>query len=281
MTRFRSLLVTVGLLLALAVPAFAQTTLNSTTLAAAVTNENASQFQLASTSNISAGDLLAIVSGNVVREIALVRAVASPYVTVTRDEIALSTDRKARKHASGATVYTGARGRFYGTAGVADPAGPCTSSAETYLPHISLQTGFVYQCAAGGGSWYRLDQQFRIACRALLVADQIDQSCFTADGPLVVTGISFVSTTAEAGGTLTTIPRKHTSTDACASGTALATALSAVSATTAAQTVTSYTLSTTAAALQLSSGNRLCVDFTDDVAGELAGVTVTFTLAPR
>jgi hypothetical protein len=33
--------------------------------------------------------------------------------------------------------------------------------------------------------------------------------------------------------------------------------------------------------LQLAAGNRLGLDFTDDVAGELVGVIVTFTLWPR
>lgn len=257
--------------------ATAQTSLNSTTLAAAVTSANATQFQLTSTSNVSAGDYIAIVEGNVVREFATVRAVASPYVTVVRDSVGFSADRKARLHVSGATVYTGAKSRFYST----DVAGACTSSAEAYLPHISTTTGFVYNCLAGGGAWYRLDQTFKVSCRALLIADQIDQSCASVDGPYQVVGINYVATTAEAGGTLTIIPKSQSSTTVCASGTALATALNAVTTGTAAQTYTAFTLSTTAAALQLSSGMRVCLDYTDDVAGELAGVVVTFTLAPR
>lgn len=276
MKLIRSLMVAVGILLALTVPSFAQTTLNSTTLAAAVSSATASQFQLASTSNITAGDYLAVVSGNVVREIVTVRTVASPYVTVTRDTVGINSQRAARLHASGTTVYTGAKARFYSN----DVNGTCTASAEAYLPHIVTTSGFLYQCNAGG-VWYRTDQTFNVTCRALLVADQIDQSCWTANGNYLVTGISFVSTTAESGGTLTTIPRKQTTTQAVASGAALATAVSGVSATTAAQTVTSYTLTTTGADLLVASGNRLGVDFTDDVAGELAGTTVTFTLAPR
>jgi len=280
MQRFRSLIGAVALLLALTAPVAAQTTLNSTTLAAAVTNENATQFQLTSTSNISAGDLIAVVHGNVVREFAMVRTVASPYVTVIRDAVAFSTERRSRQHASGSTVYTGAPGRFYGSAGRADVAGACTASAEQYAPHISTQTGFIYQCSPAG-VWYRLDQRFTKECRTSLAADAVDHSCWQADGNYVITGITYVHKTPESAGTLTVIPRRQQGTEAPASGDALATAISAVAANTAAETVTTYTLTATGSLLLLSAGERIGVDFTDDTAGELAGVVVTFTIAPR
>lgn len=276
MKTIRSLMVTVGLLLALAVPSFAQTTLNSTTLAAAVTDVNAGQFQLASTSNISAGDYVVIATGNVVREIALVRAVASPFVTVTRDAVAFSTDRKARKHASGSTVYTGARARFYSS----DVAGACTAAQEQFLPHISTATGFIFQCSPAG-VWYRLDQTFNVVCRTTpLATGSIDQSCWQADGNYVLVAIREVHTVKEAGGTLTLIARRQQSTEAPASGDALNTALDMAAAATV-ETVRTATLTSTGADLLLSAGERLGLDFTDDVAGELAGVVVTFTIAPR
>jgi hypothetical protein len=281
MKNFKALMVAVGLLLALAVPSFAQTTLNSTTLAAAVTSANTNQFQLASTTNVSVGDYLAIVHGNVVREIAQVRSVASPYVTVTRDAVGFSTERRARLHASGSTVYTGARGRFYGAAGSADVAGSCTRAQEQFLPHISLQSGYIYQCSPAG-VWYRLDQQQNIVCQTgALATGSVDQSCWTVDGNYVITKITYVAKTAEAAGTLTIIPRRQQSTEAPASGDALATAINAVAAGTAAETVTDFTLTATSALLLLSEDERLGLDFTDDVAGELAGVVVTFTVAPR
>lgn len=281
MKHFRNLMVAVGLVLAFTGSAVAQTTLNSTTLAAAVTNANASQLQLTSTSNVSVGDYIAIVTGNVVREIGTVRAVASPYVTVTRDSVAISTERKSRLHASGSTVYTGARGRFYGSAGAADVAGTCTASAEQFTPHISLNSGYIYTCSPAG-VWYRHDQTFQVACwTGALPTGSIDQSCWVANGNYVITAITYISTVAESAGTLTVIPRRQEGTEAAASGDALATAINAVAAGTAAQTLTSFTLTATSSLLLLDSGDRLGIDFTDDVAGELAGVVITFTLAPR
>jgi hypothetical protein len=143
MKTFRYLMVTAALLL-LAVPSFAQTTLNSTTLAAAVTDVNAKQFQLTSTTNVSVGDYVAIVTGNVVREIAscaLSRARISPSRAIRSP---FSADRKARKHANGSTVYTGAKTRFYGN----DVNGACTQAQEQYLPHISV-TGVRVSVLAG------------------------------------------------------------------------------------------------------------------------------------
>jgi hypothetical protein len=275
MKTLKTLMVTVGLLVALAVPAFAQTTLNSTTLAAAVT-ATASQIQLASTSNISVGDRMVVVTGNVAREVMRVTAVNSPYVQVARRAMPLPGLVDTSAHASGSTVYTGARGRFYQS----DVAGVCTSTAEAYLPHISLTSGFISQCSPAG-VWYRLDQTFTQTCRMLLIADMVDQSCYTVDRPLVLVGATYVSKVAESAGTLTVRIMREQSTEAAASGDLLATAWNAVTSGIAAETVTSATLSATSSFLLLSAGERLGVDFTDDTAGELAGVTITFTLAPR
>lgn len=275
MKLFRTVMLTVGLLALLAMPTAAQTTLNSSTLAAAVTSTTTTQLQLASTSNVSVGDYYAIVTGNVVREVGIVRAVTSPYLSVTRGAVPIGFGA-TRLHASGSTVYTGAKQRFYQD----DKAGTCTSTSEAFLPHISLSTGFIYQCNAGG-VWYRLDWTFTVVCRTTpLNTGSIDQSCWQADGNYVIVGINEVHTVKEAGGTLTLIPRKQTTTQAAASGASLGTALDMAAAATV-ETVRPFVLTTTGADLLLASGNRLGLDFTDDVAGELAGVVVTFTLAPR
>lgn len=276
MKTLRTLMATVGLLLALTAPSFAQTTINSTTLAAAVSSTTNPQFQLASVSNISVGDTYAIVTGNMVREMGTVRSIASPYITVTRANIPVTPEKAARLHASGSTIYTGARARFYTN----DVNGACTATAEAYLPHISTNTGFIYQCSPAG-VWYRLDQTFTVPCRMLLIADMVDQSCWTVPGNYVLVGASYVSKVAEAGGTLTVRIMREQGTEAAAAGDLLATAWNAVTTGIAAETVTAATLSATSSFLLLSSGERLGVDFTDDTAGELAGVTITFTLAPR
>ena len=61
---------------------------------------------------------------------------------------------------------------------------------------------------------------------------------------------------------------------------ALATAINSVAGTTPAETVVTATLTTSEALLILETGNRLGLDFTDDVPGELLGVVVTFYLYP-
>lgn len=269
MKTFRTLMATVGLLLALVIPTFAQTAVNSTTLAAAVavTDE---QLQLASTTSVSVGDVLVVDYQGQAVEAMVVRSVSSPYVTVSRG--AFTTRRVG--HANGATVYTGTRARFYSDT----PKGTCTRTSETYLPHIVVG-GPIYDCAAAG-VWYRYDQMFNVSCvTGVLYTSSIDQTCWQARQDYVITAISYVSRVVESGGTLTVIPKRQQGTEAPASGDVLATALSGVS--TVAETVTAFTLTTTSADLLLDAGDRLGIDFTDDTAGELAGVIVTFTIAPR
>ena len=115
-----------------------QTTLNSTLVATAVTADG-SQVRLASTSNITAGDLLVIDN-----EVMTVRSVSSPVATVTRGSRAT--------HAPGTKVWTGAPERFYQN----PPSGSCTASDELFTPHIVLGAPpnggvDVYDCT--GGFW--------------------------------------------------------------------------------------------------------------------------------
>lgn len=273
MKLIRSLMVTVGLLLALTVPTFAQTSLSSTTLAAAVT-ATASQIQVASNSGIEVNDRVAVVEGgNRVAEFLRVRAINGVFITVSR-----AVDSAAVAHASGATIYHAPEAQYY--SGDPMPGSTCTRSSELYLPHVSKASKTITECSPAG-VWYRLDQQFSVKCwSGALFTSSIDQACWLANGNYVVTAISEVHTVKEAGGTLTLIPRKATGTQAAASGAALATALDMAAAATV-ETVRSATLTTTVADLLVVAGNRLALDFTDDVAGELAGVSVTFTLAPR
>lgn len=269
MKLFRHLVAATLLVLAAAGQALAQTTLNSTTLSGAVA-ATGQIVPLASVANITAGDVIVVLHANQVAEAMQVNAVNTASVTVTRGVEGTA----ARAHVSGATVYTGDRERFSGST----PVGACTATNQQFLPNIALPAGTVSQCSPAG-VWYRLDQTFNVVCRTLLAADSIDQSCWQADGNYVLIAIREVHTTAESAGTLTLIPRRQQGTEAAASGDALATAIDMVGAGAVAQTVKTATLTTTVADLFLDSGDRLGLDFTDDVAGELAGVTVTFTLA--
>jgi len=271
MRTIRSLMVAVGLIL-LTVPSFAQTTLSSTTLAAAVTS-TASQINVASASGIEVNDRVAILGGGQrVAEFVRVLAINGTFLTVSR-----AVDSRSLAHASGATVYHGPEAQYYTSDPT--PGATCTQASELYLPHINKASRLITQCSPAS-VWYRLDQTFTISCRALLIADMVDQSCWNVDASYVLVGIKEVHKTKEAGGTLTLIARRQQTTEAPASGDALNTALDMAAAATD-ETVRSATLTTTGSFLLLSAGERLGLDFTDDTAGELAGVTVTFVLAPR
>jgi hypothetical protein len=270
MRTFRTLTLAAVLLVALsASSAFAQTTLSSTTLAAAAT-ATATQVSVASATGIEVGDYLAVVANRRIAELMTVRAINGTFLTVSR-----GVQFPAVAHLSGATLYHAPPAQFYTTDPVQGSA--CTSTSELYLPHINRTSRTVSQCSTGG-VWYALDSQFTVQCYALLVADMVDQTCWHADGDYVVTGIRTVHKVSESAGTLTLIPKRQQSTEAPASGDVLGTALTMIAT---AETVRSYTLTTTGTDLLLDAGDRLGLDFTDDTAGELAGVSVTFTLAPR
>jgi hypothetical protein len=127
-----------------ALPTWAQTSLNSTTLSAAVSSLSAQTIPLASVANVAVGDLLFVD-----REAMQVNTVATGVVTVRRgvEGTASST------HASGALVYTGARNRFYTSVG----RGSCTRTAEAFLPRIVLPVGDVMDCPVGAQVWTLLN----------------------------------------------------------------------------------------------------------------------------
>jgi len=261
-------LVTLALLTA---PAFAQTTVNSTSLAVAI-NASQQQIQLASVTNIAVNDI-----AYVNNEAMIVRSISSPYITVTRG----SQSTNATAHSIGATVWTGAQVRFYTDRPV---PGKCTRANELYLPHIVPARGEIWDCSTGSDTWTMINGNAPavvVTCKALLIADMVDQTCFIADRNYTLVKIQEIHKVAESAGTLTLIPRRMQGTEAAASGDALATAIDMVGAGAVAQTLKTATLTTTTTYLNIEAGNRLGLDFTDDVAGELADVTVSFVLIPQ
>lgn len=249
-------------------PAVAQTATTTTSLSVAATATGRS-VTVASATNVAAGGSL-----YVDRELMTVISVSGTVVQVAR-----STGTAATSHSVGAIVYvaTAAQGPFVFRS--ADPAGSCTSTNEQYLPQVNPASGAVWDCPSALGLWVNYKDAIIVSCQMSLYTDMIDRSCFTADKPYAVGKILYVSTVAESGGTLTVIPKKQTGTQAAASGDSLATAISGVS--TVAQTVTTFTLTSTPAFLRLATGDRLGLDFTDDVAGELSGLLITFVLYAR
>lgn len=271
MKTLRTLTAMVGLILALTVPSFAQTSITSTTLAAAAA-ATASQINVASATGIEVGDRVAVLANNRVAEFMRVRAINGTFITVSR-----GVDSSVLAHLSGATVYHAPEAQFYRNDPVVGTA--CTRASELYLPHINISSKTLTQCSTAS-VWYRMDQTFTVACHFALVADMVDNTCWQAQGNYVLTQVNYVSKVVESAGTLTVIAKRQQGTEAPASGDALITAINAVSGGTTAETVVTATLTTTGADLLFDAGDRLGIDFTDDTAGELAGVTITVTFAP-
>lgn len=257
-----------ALILTLAVPATlsAQTALNETTLSAAVT-ASANTVRVASATGAVAGGGI-----YVDREY---MTISSGYVSGTT--IPVIRSGRAVSHAASVPVYIAPATAFVNR----DYDGSCVAANEAYLPRINVTNGNIWDCNSAVEKWVNLRDLTVVTCRTLLVADQVDQSCFTANRPYLVYRINEVHTTAESAGTLTLIPRRQQGTEAPASGDSLvASAIDMVGAGAVAQTLKTPTLTATEANLILATGDRLGLDFTDDTAGELAGVTVTFYLYP-
>lgn len=270
LTMKRIILILACLLIAGSVSA--QTATTTTTLSSALTTGAGRTVVVASATGVAAQSLL-FIDG----ELMTVQSVSSTTAQVARG----AGGTAAVPHAANAIVYVATQAQAPYVFLQADkPQGACTSTNEQFLPQVNSRNGNIWDCPSALGLWVNMKDAIVINCRALLIADMVDQSCFIADRPYAVAKITEVHAVKEASGTLTLIPRKNTGTQAPASGVALSSALDMAAAATV-QTVRTATLTTTPADLLLSAGNRISLDFTDDTAGELADVTVTFTLALR
>lgn len=264
----RSFLITALLVATGAAPAFAQTTVDSTTLAAAIT-ANQTTISVTSATNVAVGNTLFVD-----REAMQVNTLSGTTATVTRGV----AGTRARAHAALATLYTGLPVEFEANEVV--PGSTCTATAELYLPRIVLGSGNVYQCTnsiwrAIGSTVGQIQASF---VQGGTAADALDTVFFLADRDYVVTAISAVWSTAESTGAMDIMVEKTTGTTACGSGTDLLSA--AIDATGTANTVSAGALSTTASAHLLAAGNRLCVDLSA-TPNEVVGMVVTATLVPR
>ena len=116
---------------------------------------------------------------------------------------------------------------------------------------------------------------FVVPYHTALYTESIDTTFFIAPFRCTVVSGRIAWRVAESGGTLTAILRRCQGTEAPASGDALSTAVSCL---TTAETVQALALTSTVANLILEPGDRLAIDYTDDTAGELAGVYLTVEL---
>jgi hypothetical protein len=258
----------VALLLTLALPASlsAQTALNETTTAAAMT---------ASQTTIQVASATGAVAGGGIYLDREYMTIASNYTSGTT--IPVIRAGRASSHAASVPVYIAPAAAFVNR----DYDGSCVAAAESFLPRVNVTNGNIWDCNSTVEKWVNLRELVPVTCQTgPLATGSVDQSCFTANRPYLVYRINYVAKTADAAGTVTLIPRRQQGTEAPASGDALATAINCVAGTTPAETVVTATLTATESLLILATGDRLGLDFTDDVPGELLGVVVTFYLYP-
>jgi len=144
---FNSIAVSSLLALALivAVPAFGQTIVPSTTLSAAVTSTSSqlNTFRLTSTVGITANNTMIYVDG----EADFVNVVTSTTVQVTRGQ----PTSRVSTHANGAIVWFGPPSYFYFQNPIGYPSGSCTRSQASVLPYIDIDNSLISDCL--GGVW--------------------------------------------------------------------------------------------------------------------------------
>lgn len=134
---------------------------------------------------------------------------------------------------------------------------------------------YVNENTTASPTWVRPDD-LRVTWTAGANAEIVDTHVFIADRAYTVTKIDTIHSTAGTdAGAVTLQPRKATGTQSPSAGVVLTTATHNLKGTI--DTVTNFTLSATAADLDLATGNRLSMDITG-VTTAAAGVNVTVTL---
>lgn len=148
----RTAAVLIGLLLTLAVPAFAQTATTSTTLSTAISDTSGTSLVVASATNIDAGGLLFID-----REAFDVISVSSTTVRVRRG----AEGTLASLHPASSVVYVAAKAqktRVFTAPGKQVAFGTCTRASEAFLPQIDLRSGRVWDCPVGSTVWVPMNE---------------------------------------------------------------------------------------------------------------------------
>ena len=106
-----------------------------------------------------------------------------------------------------------------------------------------------------------------------LPADMVDGSIFIADVAMTLVAISEIHKTAEAAGTVAIVPMRQQGTEAPSAGDVLVTG--GFNGVGTAETLQTGTVVTAGNVHKFAAGNRLGIDFTGDVPGELAGAVIT------
>lgn len=186
MTRFKLHILTLLVALGLSAPLAAQTTVNSTTTTAAISDTKSQIIPLTSVTNYTVNDLMVIDA-----EFMQVNAIDTVGLTATvRRGVQGSS---AALHVSGAVVWNGPPRRFYTNS----PVGACTATSEAYLPHIVLAGpgsyfgGDVFDCK--NGEWVQLR---RGGYRVWMPGRTDGGTTYTALGAITIQpGFSFINGT--------------------------------------------------------------------------------------
>jgi hypothetical protein len=138
-----------------AVPAYAQTVLNSTTLAAAITTADQRTVSLTSATGVTApGNGSTLVYLLVDRELMQVTGITSTVATVVRGASAT----RATTHISGAALWVAPPQAIYAQI----PSGQCTRTNLLYVPYVvggapglGAETGMLFDClgVTTAGQW--------------------------------------------------------------------------------------------------------------------------------
>lgn len=164
----------VALALVAAMPGLkAQATVTATTLSAAL-NSTTNTFTVASATNFVANSIAYID-----REALVISAVSGTSITASRG----AQGTRSAAHISGSAVFVGVPQYFYST----DVSGACTTTQQTALPHINIQSGNIFTCP--NGSWVLQQAAGFPGPSFTLLAGQT----YTASGALTVQpGVSFI-----------------------------------------------------------------------------------------
>ena len=135
MRKLQQFLVLVVSLLVMASTSWAQATLTSTTLSAAVTSGSATTIRVTSATDFVAGNV-AYVDAEAMR----IRSASGTTISVIRG----SAGTRAVTHATAAVIYAGPPNYFSSY----NRAGSCTSGNELVLPVINISNGNIYQCTS-------------------------------------------------------------------------------------------------------------------------------------
>lgn len=268
----KHLFFTLILMLLLSITGFGQTTLDSDALNGAVDDED-TRILVDDASTFEAGRI-AVVDAEAML---VLEAETSDGEWLDVRRGALGTQAVA--HADNATIFVDDPEAFTSI----ERSGTCTAGEEfpNFEPLIALPSANRYQCfnskwtkthTAGKSNTVSVSKSY-----GTTVADHVSTGFFVADRDYHVHAIEAFWTTAESTGAMDVQVQRLQGTEAIASGDDLLSAV--IDATGIAETVTSGTLVTTSATLDILDGNRLGVELTV-TPNEIVGLVVTVTLFP-